>query len=1177
MSVLATQREVNIRVEGSMSGQIAIGEHILQIGSVHGGIVNILAPGERPVPRPRPTPIDARPRAFRDLLGREREVGIAVSVLRSAQPVEIYGRAGLGKTSLLRHLAHHHVAEEFIDGIVYARAARKTADDTFQEIFQAFFECDVPFKPTDVQFRLHVGDKNALILLDDVDWGREEVARLLDAAPGCTFVLGSPRRQVWEEGRPIALRGLPTEAALALVERRLGRPFTPEELPLARSLCGALEGHPLRLVQAIGLVQDGSKTLGEIVAPLRSESPTRTLAKRAMAECSPAERRVLAMLGAMEGLAVHAPHLAALAKLHDAEEVLSALRTRGLVLAEGSRCRLAGTLVKHLPKRWDLKLCSKQALVFYVQWAERHQARGDHERIAEEADVLLFLQDWAAGAGRWREVLRLGRAMEDALAVRGRWGTWKQVLESELQAAAALGDRAAEARAQHQLGTRDLCLGQQDSARGHLTSALHTREALGDTAGARITRHNLNLLPRSVLLHRNAGSARATRLIVRGITSIVCLMVIMAGGRMGRDAFTAASLRSIELRRSQVVGGDSTQGVVTLDGPVFSGAEVTLSSDRPDFVALPKSIRTGAGERAGEFPVETKRVLAPMKVIIRAARDGIERTAALELVAARDPEPPPVIGPRPEPAGRPAGPQGGRPEAPNNPVDQPRAPQPDRGHDQAPNPQNPRANPPPPAPGNAGGNPPPPAPRNAGGNPPPPAPGNAGGNPPPPEPGIPATTDPPPPEPGIPATTDPPPPEPGIPATTDPPPPTTVTVVGTSTPPGPPFPVFEPPPPVPPVVTPVTGVTLVIPVIPTAPPPPYQKPGPKPPPPPPPSRPPPVKYPPGAPGGPGYPGSSGSPSTGQGGGGTNPGKPGTNGRPPANGGGGGDPVTSGTPLKSTGTTGGPDPVDHRTYGKPPGTAVTGNPGSGTGVNRGIPSVGSGTPGVGHTAAIPNPDLTKPVARTSSTAPAYPGTGTVPNSNAGRPSFGPMPPAGQSLAGRYTQAPVVPRAPVNGGVAPQVPPAGQGVFSQPHTGAQPGTARPPAAVQGGYASPGQNGAGGYGQMPAVGPGVRGGYGQTIPGARNGRSLPSGGGFGGSGRQGGPAPVPGGSYGGPGGMQGGGFGRPGGMQGGGFGRPGGMQGGGFGRPGGMQGGGPMSSGGRGMGMSGGFGGHAGGGRR
>ena len=120
MSVVATQPEVRIHVGGSLSGQIAVGDNILQIGSVHGGIVNILSPGDRPVVRPRPTPIDARPRAFRELLGREQEVGIAVTVLRSARPVEIYGEAGLGKTSLLRHLSHHDVAGEFIDGVVYA-------------------------------------------------------------------------------------------------------------------------------------------------------------------------------------------------------------------------------------------------------------------------------------------------------------------------------------------------------------------------------------------------------------------------------------------------------------------------------------------------------------------------------------------------------------------------------------------------------------------------------------------------------------------------------------------------------------------------------------------------------------------------------------------------------------------------------------------------------------------------------------------------------------------------------------------------------------------------------------------------------------------------------------------------------------------------------------------------
>jgi hypothetical protein len=37
-------------VQGKVSGQIAIGKHILQIGSVHGGIVNVAVPEEQPRP-----------------------------------------------------------------------------------------------------------------------------------------------------------------------------------------------------------------------------------------------------------------------------------------------------------------------------------------------------------------------------------------------------------------------------------------------------------------------------------------------------------------------------------------------------------------------------------------------------------------------------------------------------------------------------------------------------------------------------------------------------------------------------------------------------------------------------------------------------------------------------------------------------------------------------------------------------------------------------------------------------------------------------------------------------------------------------------------------------------------------------------------------------------------------
>jgi hypothetical protein len=686
MGQLATQSGVDIHVGGSFSGQIAIGEHILQIGSISGGVVNIISPEQRPVPKPRPTPVNARPRAFRDLLGREEEVGKALAALRSAEPVEVYGHTGLGKTSLLRHLAHHRVSESFTDGVVYTRVERKTVEDSSQEIFQAFFDCDVPFKPTDVQLRLHLGDKKALILLDDVEWGREDVERLLNAAPGCVFVLGSPERHLWDEGCPIALRGLPIDAALTLIEQRLGRAITPREKSLAQALCKATGRHPLRLVQAIGLVQNGSKTLAELASELVSESPERSLAKRAVASCTESEKRALAVLAALGGLSASTKHLGALAELETPHDVLGSLRERGLILTEGSRCRLAGMLVKPLAKKWDLSPSSKRALRFYAAWADRREVAKDHARILEEADVLLHSLTWGVQAQRWRQVLQLGRAMEDALALSGRWGAWRQVLDAQLQAARALGDRDAEARALHQLGTRNLCLGQVAPARSFLTSALTMREALGDELGAEITRHNLSLLPQVAPLDsQNSPSQGHGRVPARWWTiPMVCLLLVLNGGRMGRDAWPAVQIESVALEPHLLAGGAHAQGVVTLTTAAPGVVEIALSSDRPDLIIeMPRSVRVEAGEHTAKFAVATHSVAVPTDLLIAADRGGAKKTAALRLLVAERPRQAPPEEPAPsddeqessppqepethpgsEPASGPAAPGAGGPPAP---------------------------------------------------------------------------------------------------------------------------------------------------------------------------------------------------------------------------------------------------------------------------------------------------------------------------------------------------------------------------------------------------------------------------------------------------------------------------------------------------------------------------------
>ena len=180
---------IEAHIQGEISGQVAIGNNIIQIGAIHGGVVNVALPEQQPRPRPRPTPVFLRPRPFPGLLDREAEVGATTAALQSATPVEFHGQAGLGKTTLLRHLAHHPAATSFPDGVVYLSARHQPVDDLLQSLFDAFYESHAPFKPTDAQVQHALQSKQALILLDDLELPRDEVETLMDAAPGCAFLL----------------------------------------------------------------------------------------------------------------------------------------------------------------------------------------------------------------------------------------------------------------------------------------------------------------------------------------------------------------------------------------------------------------------------------------------------------------------------------------------------------------------------------------------------------------------------------------------------------------------------------------------------------------------------------------------------------------------------------------------------------------------------------------------------------------------------------------------------------------------------------------------------------------------------------------------------------------------------------------------------------------------------
>jgi NB-ARC domain-containing protein len=480
-----TPTSIEALIEGGVSGQVAVGNYNLQIHAELGAIVHFTPPGSRPAPRLRPLPVLQRPRAIRGLLDREEDVNAALAAIGTALPVGVHGPPGIGKSTLLRHLAHAVETETLTDGVVHLSARREAAEDLLQSLFEAFYECDAPFKPTAVQARQLLQGRKALVLLDDAELGREAAEVLLDSAPDCAFALATREQCLWGECRAIGLGGLPPEDARTLFERELGRPLAGEEGPAFESLYSRLGGHPLRLLQVAAQVRDGR--------PLEEAEPVEeATARRTLAPLPDEQKRVLSALAAVGGGPVNTAHLAVLADVSDPLPALEALVERKLVQAHSPRYSLTGDLPDTLPRTWDLSAWSERALVHFTAWAEAR--REDPAALLEESGVLRHLLEWAARAGRHAETRRLGRALDTGLIVGGRWGFWAETLERVRGAAAAAGDRGTEGWAMHQLGTRLLCLGDPAGARQLLGQALAIRESLRDHAGAAVTRHNLGLL-----------------------------------------------------------------------------------------------------------------------------------------------------------------------------------------------------------------------------------------------------------------------------------------------------------------------------------------------------------------------------------------------------------------------------------------------------------------------------------------------------------------------------------------------------------------------------------------------------------------------------------------------------------------------------------------------------------
>jgi Transmembrane protein 131-like N-terminal len=481
----------------AISGQVAVGENIVQIHAEHGAIVNYAPAGKRPVPRPRPLPIHRLPRDFPGLLGRERELDEARAAFQQRLPVEFCGEPGVGKSALLRHLAHRP-GEEPQEGTIHVACEGEPVEDLLQFLFEAFFESDATMAPDGAELRGYLLERRALLIFDDFELGREELERLVNALPAAGFLTASTSRRLWGEGRSLRLGALEEPAAIGLLERELDRELSAAEQGAARRLCEALDGHPLRVLRAAALVRGGSASFDELAqASSTATAPARVTAvdRAAVAALSAPEREIFDLLGALPGLALHRDQVAAIAGIKEAGSLLEDLEDRGLVQCNSPRYSVAGGVEDAAlvdPRRAaELRAAVRRHL------ARRLAAAPDPRRSLDEALTAAALLERGRdedGENHSEQVLAAARAAEAPLALNGRWAAWAKVLHRALDAAERLPDRAATAWALHELGSRALCLGEAEAASAQLSKALALREELGDTAGAALTQHNLDRL-----------------------------------------------------------------------------------------------------------------------------------------------------------------------------------------------------------------------------------------------------------------------------------------------------------------------------------------------------------------------------------------------------------------------------------------------------------------------------------------------------------------------------------------------------------------------------------------------------------------------------------------------------------------------------------------------------------
>jgi len=461
-------------------------------------------------PPPSPASLQARqafPGIFSDLVGRQDEIDTVFSTLSAGSFVNVWGECGVGKTSLLRHVAYRAAQEFYGRQVVYHSAARLPLEDLLQALDRCLYEQQARVKWSPGELRERLARSQAVLVIDDIELADTDLADLLWAVRGSLVVIASTVRRSDRALRPIWLGGLKEEAAIGLFERGLGRRLLETgEYADVRRLVGLdlSRGHPLRILQAAALVGSGRRTTGELLRIVQSGDPAKRLTWECQSTLTPEERQVVAVLALAAGVFLPTGLISQMCGLGQIMTRLRRLQRQHLI--------------DERPDQFGLPVCSigdpralavpSARLGVALRGLETWLAGPDatFDGVLSISGSVLTILDFAAQAGEWDSVLRIVRAIEPVLIISGRWEQWLSVLQTGLHAAEQVHNDVERAYHLHELGSRAFCLGEQSQAK----ELLRRSKSLRSGEARRLTTHNLALcspLPRWQKITSIAGAA----------------------------------------------------------------------------------------------------------------------------------------------------------------------------------------------------------------------------------------------------------------------------------------------------------------------------------------------------------------------------------------------------------------------------------------------------------------------------------------------------------------------------------------------------------------------------------------------------------------------------------------------------------------------------------------------